>query len=106
MWFHVDHTTPAHSGRGCHLQVFRLKDEVHLVGHLDDLPTHQAQLLVVVQHSVHVLYPDGIHWAIKHDPFAVVICGCRVFPEGVGQDTVRPFVGYGIKGSVQLAHGD
>lgn len=38
-----------------------LKDHAHGGGHLDDFTVGQAQLLVVVQHSVHVLNPQGIH---------------------------------------------
>ena len=37
----------------------------------DDLSTAETELLVVVQNSVHVLYPHCIHWAIKHIPFLV-----------------------------------
>ncbi len=28
-------------------------------------------LLVVVQYSIHVLDPDGIHWAVKDEPLPV-----------------------------------
>ena len=39
--------------------------------HGNDLPRVEAQLLVVVQHSVHVLNPDGVHGAVEDDPLAV-----------------------------------
>ena len=54
-------------------KVISFKDEVHAVGHLDDLPAHQAQLLVVIQHSVHALDPKGIDGAIKYNPFAIIV---------------------------------
>jgi len=40
----VDHAAPGHGGRGRLLQVRRLEDQVHLIGHLDNLTAHQAQL--------------------------------------------------------------
>ena len=60
-----------HRGGGGGLQVHRLKDEVGRASELDDLAAHQTQLLVVVQHRVHVLDPDGVDWTIKHQPLAV-----------------------------------
>lgn len=88
---HVDHATAADGGRRRDLQVHGLEQQIHLVRHLDDLTTHQAQLLVVVQHlrcqhcgsamgahcycvqyyRVHVLDPDGIDWAVKNQPLAI-----------------------------------
>ena len=53
------------------LKVHRLKDEVGGGGELYDLYTHQTLFLVVVQHSVHVLDPDGIHRPIEDEPLAV-----------------------------------
>ena len=44
MWFQVDHTTSTDCGRGCLLQVRRLKDQVHDITHLNDFTTHQTQL--------------------------------------------------------------
>jgi len=41
------------------------------LGQFDDLPTCEAEFLVVVQHSVHVLNPDGIHWSVKQVPLLV-----------------------------------
>ena len=42
----VDHATSGHCGRGGLLQVSRLKDQVHLVGHLDDFSRHQTELQI------------------------------------------------------------
>lgn len=61
----------SHRGRRCHLQVHGLKDEAHLRWHLNDLTAHQTQLLVVVQHRVHILDPHGVHRPVKDKPFPV-----------------------------------
>lgn len=63
-------------------------------------------LLVVVEHSVHVLDPDGIDGPVKEDPLAVVRCGQRLLAVGDGQHAVRPLVADGVEAAVQLAHGD
>lgn len=61
----------SHRGWGGHLKVHGLEDEAHLRGHLDNLTAHQAQLLVVVQHRVHVLDPHSIHRPVKDQPLPV-----------------------------------
>ena len=65
-------------GRG-HLQVHGLEHEVGGGGQLDDLATHQAELPVVVQHSVHVLNPDGVHRPVKQQPLAVRRLCAQIF---------------------------
>ena len=50
------------------LEIHRLKDQVCGVSELDDLATHQTQLLVVIQHSVHVLNPHCVDGPVKDDP--------------------------------------
>jgi hypothetical protein len=54
------------------------------------------ELLVVVEHSVHVLDPEGVHWAVKHDPLLVGVVVelllLRGVPVGKGQDAVAPLV--------------
>ena len=49
-------------------QVLRLKDHILSVSHLDDLSAHEAELLVVVEHCVHVLDPDGVDRSVKDYP--------------------------------------
>lgn len=61
----------AYSSRGGYFQIHGFKHKIGGVGQLDDLSTHQTQLLVVIQHSVHVLNPDGIHRAVKDQPLPV-----------------------------------
>ena len=60
-----------HRGRTRHFQVHGLKHQVGGVRELDDLSTHKTQLLVIVQHCVHVLNPNGVDWAVKDQPLPV-----------------------------------
>jgi len=42
-------------------------------GEFDDLSAAEAELLVVVEHRVHVLDPDGVDRSVKHVPALVVV---------------------------------
>ena len=71
-------------------QIHGLKDETHDVGHLDDLAAHQTQLLVIVQHGVHVLNPQSVDGAVKDDPFTVRGVRRGKLSERVGDDSISP----------------
>ena len=65
----------------------------------DDFSTAEAELLVVVQDSVHVLDPHGVHGAVKQEPPLVLVCGPGAHADQGRQDTIRPrhrFTGGGI----------
>ena len=50
------------------------------------LAISQSQQSVVVHHRVHVLYPQGVHIAVKHDVLAFVFIGGFVYlTKDVGQ---------------------
>jgi hypothetical protein len=69
-------------------------------------PSTYPYLLVIVEHSVHVLNPNGIHRAVKHDPLAVgalIRSGDAVVDS---KDPVTPFVAHRIKLAIQLPHCD
>lgn len=57
---------------------------------LDDLPRAEAQLLVVVQHRVHVLNPDGIHRPVEHVPLLVGVGGADPHPDEGGENPICP----------------
>ena len=57
---------------------------------LDDLPGAEAQLLVVVEHRVHVLNPDGVHWPIEHVPLLAGVGGDGPHPDEGGEDPICP----------------
>ena len=59
-------------------EVHGLEDEAHDGRHLDHFAAHQTQLLVVVQHRVHVLDPHGVDRPVEHDPLAVGAAPWRV----------------------------
>lgn len=56
----------------------------------DDLPRAEAQLLVVIQYGVHVLYPDGIHRPIEHIPFLVGVRCDGPGPDEGGENPICP----------------
>ena len=48
--------------------------EHHMYGwcKLDSLAVGQTEHLVVIQHSVHVLNPQGVNWPIADHPLVVI----------------------------------
>jgi hypothetical protein len=52
-------------------QVLALKQDAHGQVQLDPLAIAEAEQHRVVQHRVHVLDPDCVHWAVEHDPLHV-----------------------------------
>ena len=85
-------------------EVHGLEDHAHGVGHLDDLAAHETQLLVVVEHRVHVLDPDGVDGSVEDDPLAIGRVLLRKGAEEARQHTVAPLVRHRIELTVQLAH--
>ena len=77
-------------------EVHGFEDQRHLVAHLNDLAGHEAQLLVVVQHRVHVLYPDGVDGTVENHPLLVLRGRRSKLAECIGNDTIRPLgLGWG-----------
>ena len=71
---HPSSSIPANSSWGGHSQVLHLKHHMHRAVELDTLAVCQTEHLVVVQHSVHVLNPQSIHWTITYDPLVILSC--------------------------------
>ena len=110
----VDHATPTDSGWGGHSEVLHFKHHGHCLWRergeglgfgglgsgvcgtsvylceFDDLSAAEAKFLVVIQHSVHALNPDCIHWTIKHIPLLVRRVSSHSLPHKSCQDTVSP----------------
>ena len=68
--------------------------------------SRHAMLPAAALYRVHVFNPDGIHRAIKHDPFLVWAGVSTALPHVGCQHSVCPLVGVLIKLAIQLAHGD
>ena len=71
--------------RHTYLEVLGLKHHGHLRTERHDLAGGEAELLVVVEHRVHVLDPDRVDGAVEVDPLAVgyvvhllLVCGVAV----------------------------
>lgn len=58
--------------------------------HLDDFARTETQLLVVIQHRVHVLNPESINWPIKHVPLLASVSGHGSLPDERGKDSICP----------------
>eukprot|EP00760_Papus_ankaliazontas_P017927 PhM_4_TR17401/c0_g2_i1/m.82101 len=104
--FQVNHTSARHGGGGGDGQVLDLEPYVHQRRHCDDLTGDEAELLVLVQHSVHGLNPERVDRAVEDDPLARgarVPCG---FAEQPSEDTVGPLVRRLVVLAVELAHRD
>jgi len=101
---HVEDAASADGGRRGWLDVAGLEDQVGLGWQANDLSAHQAQLLILVKHSVHVFDPLRVHGAVEDEPFALRGRHGRKLAEVAGQDAVAPLVIFEV--SVQLVDFD
>ena len=74
--------------------------------HSDNLTADQAQLLILIEHSVHTFDPQGIHRTIKDDPLLSFNRVIHSLSEELAKNAVRPFMGCVVKASIQLTHCD
>ena len=81
------------------LHKLRSHDSLHLPSSLQPLQQRPN-----IAYRVHILNPDGVHRAVKHDPFLVWPSVGAALPHVGGQDTVSPPMGVFIKFTVQLPH--
>ena len=58
--------------------------------HFDDFSAAEAEFLVVVQHSVHTLDPQGVNRPVKHEPLLVGSVVCHTLSDETGYYTVSP----------------
>ena len=103
---HVNHAASRNRRRGRHRQVLNLEHHRHRRAHLNDLARDEAQLLVIVQHGVHVLDPDGVHGAVEHEPLLVQRLLLGQIAHVTREHAILPLVRRGVEIAVQLAHGD
>lgn len=83
-----------------------LRSFILKINHNHVAPPPNADLLVVIQYCIHVLYPDSIHRSIKYEPLPVWSLGGSKRSIGHGQYTIRPLVGDWVEWPVQLTHSD
>mmetsp|Transcript_8712 Transcript_8712/g.14814 ORF Transcript_8712/g.14814 Transcript_8712/m.14814 type:complete len:985 (-) Transcript_8712:5078-8032(-) len=101
-----DHADTGHGGRGGLLQVLGFEEHRHGVAHLDDLTRGEAELLVVVEHRVHVFNPHRIDRSVKHHPLAVGRRVLGALAEGHGQDSLHKLVRVLVEETIQLLGSD
>ena len=73
---------------------------------LDALAVGQAQHFVVIQHCVHVLYPEGVHRTVTHDPLVVIGGVLDTLPDYGGHETILPLQGELVHLTIELSHCD
>ena len=103
---HVDHTRTGDSRRGRDSQVLHLKHNIHVLRHEDNLGRNEAQLLILVEDSVHRLNPKGIDGAVKDNPLAVAAVLAGGDAEELSNETVAPLTRRLVEPTVQLRHRD
>ena len=109
----IDHAA-ARDGRGRgDGEVLDLEHDAVRLGERDDLARVEAELLIVVEHCVHVLDPDGVDGAVEHHPLDVFLrdaslvgIGLRNVADEHRANAVRPLAGGQVEGAVQLVHRD
>mmetsp|Transcript_20779 Transcript_20779/g.35679 ORF Transcript_20779/g.35679 Transcript_20779/m.35679 type:complete len:2651 (-) Transcript_20779:3350-11302(-) len=89
----VDDSGAGHGGRGGIGQGLGLEAALDAGGHGNAVPVGQGQQLVVVEHCVQVLDPNGVHRAIADDPNVLGLLFVGLAPQ-VGEDTVVPVPGH------------
>ena len=80
----------------------RLKDNLAVWCHWDAVSIGQGECLVVIQHTVEVLNPNGIHWAVQHQPDVLPLFGLVRSPPQSGEDAIRPIIGGHIETAKHL----
>eukprot|EP00962_Isochrysis_galbana_P042761 scaffold16068_cov113-Isochrysis_galbana.AAC.3 len=69
--FHKNGADARYGGGRGNREVLHLKHHRHKRRHGDYLARREAYFLVVIEHGVHRLDPQGVDWAIKDDPLLV-----------------------------------
>ena len=98
----VDDARAAHGGRARVGQRLVLEEDLDVVRHGEAVARGERQDLVVVEHGVEVLDPDGVDGPVLRDPrdvgqVAVVV----LLPDG-GEDALDPLAGDGVGLAVEL----
>jgi hypothetical protein len=71
-----DHPTSRNGSRGCHKQVLDFKHHGEGDRKLNSLAVGQTQHPVIVQHRVHVFYPNSVDGSIEQHPlFSIRLVG-------------------------------
>mmetsp|Transcript_14390 Transcript_14390/g.42318 ORF Transcript_14390/g.42318 Transcript_14390/m.42318 type:complete len:557 (-) Transcript_14390:122-1792(-) len=112
-WLDVHHAAARDGGRRGYGQVLDLENHRHVGGHGNHLARHEAELLVVVQHRVHVLDPDRVDGAVEDHPLEFLQRDARLLRVRLRHmtdehrcDSVGPLASLQVKRAVQLVHRD
>lgn len=103
---HIDDTASRHGSWGGVVQVLDLEHHLGVVSHWDSLSVSKGENLVVIEHGIEVLNPDGIDWSIADNPRdMLVLLVIALFPD-LGEDSWKPLSGDGVHNTVHLLTSD
>mmetsp|Transcript_14055 Transcript_14055/g.57079 ORF Transcript_14055/g.57079 Transcript_14055/m.57079 type:complete len:672 (+) Transcript_14055:7076-9091(+) len=98
--------TRSGDGRGRRVvEVFGFEHRLHHAAHLHAVAVGEGENLVVVEHGVEVLDPDGVDGSVQHDPRVVLLLLSRAAPQH-GKDTLGPVARGGVEAAEHLRRGD
>jgi len=66
----------------------------------------EAELFVIIEHSVHVFDPKSIDRAVEHDPAFIRSLVLGSFIDDLGEDTIFPLLSGLLNETVELTHGN
>jgi hypothetical protein len=101
-WGHIDDTAAGHGSWGGVIQVLDFEGHLALVGHWDTFTVGKSQNLVVIEHSVEVLNPNSVDWAVTINPSVeLVLLVVGTLPD-LGVNTGDPLLGDSVHHTVHL----
>jgi len=99
---YVDDSASGHSGWGSIVQVLDLEDHFAVIGHWNTLSIGEGENLVVIEHSVQVLNPNGIDWSIANNPGGVFVSPVIALLPDLRVDAWHPLTGHSVHHTVHL----
>jgi len=87
------------------LQIRHLKHDLDILGDGESLAIGKSEELVHIKHRVEILNPFRVYVAVEDDPLTLVQLPSHIvndLPKNVGEQTIRPLPGIGVKDSVEV----
>jgi hypothetical protein len=102
----IDNTASRYSSWGGVVEVLDLEHHLGVVSHWDSLGVSKSKNLVIIEHSVQVLNPNGIDWTITNDPRDVLVLLVIALLPDLRENSWKPFTGNSVHNTVHLLTSD
>jgi len=99
---HEYHATSTYCCRTRVYQILHLENHCHRWLQFNYLTITQSQLFIIIQYSIHILYPHRIHWTIKYYEFSIIGLLLGTLRNCHCQHSVCPLLGIYIYFAVKL----